>query len=146
MVRNRRAGRRKGRGEKAAVYACADGRYISVAPIEAKFRAEFYRRIVIDAAAHCVNRPHMKRHYRGKWNVVDNRRFWSSTGGHLPSNWFAGRPRRKRWLCTSSLERGCATVSAQRILGLRGLSARPRSVLSLATGTYVMTVSNWAFQ
>jgi alpha-methylacyl-CoA racemase len=33
------------------VYACADGRYVSVAPIEAKFRAEFYRLIGINAAA-----------------------------------------------------------------------------------------------
>ena len=32
------------------VYACADGRYISIAPIEAKFRAEFYRRIGLDPA------------------------------------------------------------------------------------------------
>ena len=30
------------------VYACADGRYISVGPIEAKFREEFYRRVGID--------------------------------------------------------------------------------------------------
>lgn len=33
------------------VYACSDGRYLSVAPIEAKFRAEFYRRIGVDSAA-----------------------------------------------------------------------------------------------
>ncbi len=33
------------------VYACSDGRYISVAPIEAKFRAEFYRRAGIDPAS-----------------------------------------------------------------------------------------------
>ncbi|SEC07973.1 alpha-methylacyl-CoA racemase [Rhizobiales bacterium GAS191] len=33
------------------VYACADGRYISVAAIETKFRAEFYSLIGIDAAA-----------------------------------------------------------------------------------------------
>ncbi len=31
-------------------YVCADGRYISVAPIEEKFRAEFYRRIGLDPA------------------------------------------------------------------------------------------------
>lgn len=33
------------------VYLCADGRYLSVAPIEAKFRAEFYQRIGLDAAS-----------------------------------------------------------------------------------------------
>jgi len=33
------------------VYACSDGRYISVAPIEAKFRQEFYRRVGIDPAS-----------------------------------------------------------------------------------------------
>ncbi len=33
------------------VYACADGRYISVAPIEAKFRHEFYRLVGIDPKA-----------------------------------------------------------------------------------------------
>jgi len=33
------------------VYVCADGRYISVAPIETKFRAEFYHLIGIDAAS-----------------------------------------------------------------------------------------------
>lgn len=32
------------------VYACADGRYLAVAPIEKKFRAEFYRRLGLDAA------------------------------------------------------------------------------------------------
>jgi alpha-methylacyl-CoA racemase len=31
------------------VYECADGKYLSVAPIELKFRDEFYRRIGIDA-------------------------------------------------------------------------------------------------
>jgi alpha-methylacyl-CoA racemase len=30
------------------VYLCADGRYVSVAPIERKFRSEFYRRIGLD--------------------------------------------------------------------------------------------------
>src|SRR5579871_2272717 len=33
------------------VYACADGKYISVAPIELKFRSEFYRLIELDEAA-----------------------------------------------------------------------------------------------
>ena len=33
------------------VYACRDGRYVSVAPIETKFRDGFYRRVGIDAAA-----------------------------------------------------------------------------------------------
>jgi alpha-methylacyl-CoA racemase len=32
------------------VYECADGRYVSVAPIEAKFQVELFRRIGIDAA------------------------------------------------------------------------------------------------
>lgn len=32
------------------VYVCADGEYISVAPIEAKFRSEFYERIGIEEA------------------------------------------------------------------------------------------------
>lgn len=32
------------------VYACADGRYLAVAPIEKKFRAEFYQRLGLDAA------------------------------------------------------------------------------------------------
>jgi alpha-methylacyl-CoA racemase len=32
------------------VYACADGEYIAVAPIEAKFRSEFYQRIGLDEA------------------------------------------------------------------------------------------------
>ena len=33
------------------VYACSDGRYISVAPIETKFREEFYRRIGVEVAS-----------------------------------------------------------------------------------------------
>jgi alpha-methylacyl-CoA racemase len=33
------------------VYQCADGRYLSVAPIEIKFRDEFYRRIGLDASS-----------------------------------------------------------------------------------------------
>jgi alpha-methylacyl-CoA racemase len=33
------------------VYPCADGRYLSVAPIEIKFRDEFYRRIGLDASS-----------------------------------------------------------------------------------------------
>jgi alpha-methylacyl-CoA racemase len=33
------------------VYPCADGRYVSVAPIEIKFRDEFYRRIGLDASS-----------------------------------------------------------------------------------------------
>lgn len=33
------------------VYVCADGRHLAVAPIEEKFRAEFYRRIGLDPAA-----------------------------------------------------------------------------------------------
>ncbi len=33
------------------VYACSDGRHLSVAPIEIKFRGEFYRRIGLDAAS-----------------------------------------------------------------------------------------------
>ena len=32
------------------VYACADGEYISIAPIEGKFRSELYRRIGLDEA------------------------------------------------------------------------------------------------
>ncbi|MCC6946202.1 MAG: CoA transferase [Bradyrhizobiaceae bacterium] len=32
------------------VYACADGEYVAVAPIEGKFRSEFYRRIGLDEA------------------------------------------------------------------------------------------------
>lgn len=33
------------------VYACADGRFVSIAPIETKFRSEFYRLAGIDEAA-----------------------------------------------------------------------------------------------
>jgi alpha-methylacyl-CoA racemase len=33
------------------VYPCADGRYLSVAPIEIRFRDEFYRRIGLDASS-----------------------------------------------------------------------------------------------
>ena len=33
------------------VYQCADGRYLSVAPIEIRFRDEFYRRIGLDASS-----------------------------------------------------------------------------------------------
>jgi alpha-methylacyl-CoA racemase len=58
------------------VYECADGQFISIAPIEAKFHAELLRRLEIDASSMPAQRDTTG---WAKWKVLLSERFRSRT-------------------------------------------------------------------
>jgi alpha-methylacyl-CoA racemase len=95
------------------VYRCADGAYIAVAPIELKFRAEFYRRIGLDAA---------------EAPQADDQARWPQIKARIAQR-IAERPRAE-WLRT--LEGSDACVAP-----VLSLAEAPRHPHNVARGTFV---------